>query len=44
MPRLRGPALELPSQEQRWPFLNEKIFGDVTRGGQHARPHFKLTD
>ena len=38
MPRLRGPVLELPSQDQRWPFLNEKIFGDVRRGGQHARP------
>ena len=38
MPRLRGPALQLPPPEQRWALLNEKLYGDVTHGGQHATP------
>ena len=38
MPRLRGPALQLPPPEQRWPLLNEQIYGDVHRGGQHVGP------
>lgn len=38
MPRLRGPAIELPPPEERWPFLNEHIFGDPLKGGYHEQP------
>ena len=38
MPRLRGPAIELPPPEGRWPFLNEHIFGDPLKGGYHEQP------
>ena len=38
MPRLRGASIALPPPEERWAYLNEAIFGDEDRGGQHARP------
>ena len=38
MPRLRGPAIALPPPEERWPFLNELVFGDPELGGQHRSP------
>ena len=38
MPRLRGPAIELPSIEERWAFLNEAIYGSPLSGGHHKQP------
>jgi tRNA (guanine-N7-)-methyltransferase len=38
MPRLRGPAIQLPPQEKRWAFLNESIYGDPLVGGHHKQP------
>ena len=38
MPRLRGPAIQLPPPEQRWAFLNEAIYGDPLVGGHHRQP------
>lgn len=38
MPRLRGPAIELPPPEKRWAFLNEAIYGSPLRGGHHQQP------
>lgn len=38
MPRLRGPAIELPPIDQRWAFLNEAIYGTPLRGGHYQQP------
>ena len=38
MPRLRGPAIELPPPEERWAYLNELIYGAPLLGGHHKQP------
>ena len=38
MPRLRGPAIELPPPNQRWALLNEAIYGEPLLGGHHREP------
>ena len=38
MPRLRGPAIELPPLEERWAYLNEAIYGSPLSGGHHKQP------
>ncbi len=38
MPRLRGPAPNLPQGDAAWPILNEGLFGDQARGGHDRAP------
>ena len=38
MPRLRGPAITLPNEEEAWSLLNKHIYGSHQQGGHHTQP------